>query len=93
MIKRYLHIGFIWKSGSKADTIAPLIENNVDDWFKYGGNCWLVYTKYDQSQWTEFLSKHIAPNDSFAIYEVTNLPKSNGRLAPKLWEWFNKPRF
>jgi hypothetical protein len=97
MLKRYLHIGFAWGSGiGTADKIAPLIENPeaVDDWFKYGGNCWIVYTQYTQSEWSTFLRRHIdTDKDYVVVCEVTDLPSSNGNLPKNMWEWFNRQRF
>ena len=96
MPKRYLHIGFVWGSGvAAANKVAPIIESdeNVDDWFKYGGNCWIVYTRYDQSAWSDVLRKHIDPQkDYLMIYELTNLPSSNGSLPANMWDWFNRQR-
>jgi hypothetical protein len=78
----------------KTDEIQRLIEapSAVEDWFKYGGNCWIVYTGHDQSAWADYLRPHIG-SSSLIICEVTNLSQSNGALAGQLWEWFNRFRF
>jgi hypothetical protein len=94
MAKKYLHIGVNWVGVPKPDEIQRLIEspNAVEDWFKYGGNCWLVFTQHDQTAWADYLKPHIG-SGSLVIYEVVNLGNSNGILPINMWEWFNKVRF
>jgi hypothetical protein len=95
MANKYLHIGIAWGGPPKTATIAALIETPTvcDDWFKYGGNNWLVYTAFTQSAWAAYLKVHLGPKDSMVIYEVTNLNYSDGMLPSKMWEWFNRIRF
>jgi hypothetical protein len=94
MANKYLHIGFQWVGAPRTQEAANLIETPgvVDDWFKYGGNCWIVYTQYNQTAWAEYLSKILGTYDSVMIYEVTNLNHTNGRLPGNFWDWFNKYR-
>jgi hypothetical protein len=93
-VKKYLHVGIHWVGAPRTDEIQRLIEapNAAEDWFKYGGNCWVVYSQYDQKAWAEYLSPHVGES-SLIILEVTNMQQTNGRLIPSLWEWFNKLRY
>jgi hypothetical protein len=95
MGKKYLHIGFSWGANANPAAVKSLIENyaNAEDWFYYGGNCWIVYTQYSQTQWSEYLRANIAQTDSLVICEIANLSSSDGQLPVALWEWFNRPRF
>jgi hypothetical protein len=91
-VNKYLHIGINWVGPSKSDEIHDLIVSNVDDWFRYGGNCWIIWTKYDQTSWAKFLQPHMGKS-YLVVYEVTNLASSNGILPTDRWEWFNRFRY
>ena len=94
-MKQYLHIGINWGSYVRNEEIHNLItaEGAVEDWFRYGNNCWIIYTAYTQTQWAEHLTPHIGVGASLIIYEVANLPQTNGLLPPGSWEWFTRLRY
>jgi hypothetical protein len=92
-MRRYLHIGIHWNGRPLTDAIHKLVTapSAAEDWFMYGGNCWIVYTTHTQTEWGEYIRPHISES-TLLIYEVVNLPYSNGSATPGLWEWFNRVR-
>jgi hypothetical protein len=91
---KYLHIGIVWNGPSKFNEVQALIDKVPNtDWFRYGGNCWLIHTSYTQTQWAEYIHPHLNQADQLLIYEVASLTQSDGWLPRKLWEWFRALRY
>lgn len=95
MAKKYVHIGINWIGPPKTEEIHQLVmaPNAAEDWIKYGGNSWIVYSQYDQNAWAEYLRPHIRTADTLLIYEIVNLHQSAGWAPKWLWDWINRPRF
>jgi len=94
MANKCLHIAFHWNGPAKPDEAARLIERPevAEDWFKYGGNCWIVYTPHNQTAWSTYLKEALGQYDSVIICEITNLNHTNGWLPANFWPWFNQYR-
>lgn len=97
---RCLHIGLSWRDPAEMGRVAikddarSAIEeaSETKDWLAYGGNCWLVITELSQEDWCHRLKPLLSSSLDLFIYEVANLPESDGRADPHLWVWFRKER-
>jgi|SRR5271157_2994524 len=95
--KRYVHIAFHYPPTMDAlaaeHRIQPII-NTADDWLKYAGNCWIVWSPHTAKQWYE---KFAAVKELGACYVlIVNLdlaPENRaGQLPDWAWSWIQKKR-
>lgn len=88
----YLHIGFHFASMPKTTELEPIFMNFSDDWVRYAGNCWLVWTKYSQAQWLEALKPQLGEHDHVLILEIKPSQPLSGWLPQWIWNWLYKVR-
>ena len=95
--KRYIHISFHF--------VAPMTElegahrvqsvvNTADDWLKYAGNCWIVWSRLTPKQWFEkFEAVPELSKCSVLIVRLDLSPENrSGQLPEWAWEWMRKAR-
>ena len=91
MAKQYLHIAFHSVGQPLIKELEPVFGNLAEDWIRYSGNCWIVWTSNDPNAWHAALKPHMRPDDQFLILGLKN-GIAVGWLPQWIWDWINKPR-
>jgi hypothetical protein len=92
--KKYLHISFYYPPSMSeleaAHRIQPII-NAADDWLKYAGNCWIVWTSQTPQQWYEkFIAIPELKSCSIFIVKIDLSPSPDnraGQFQKWVWDW------
>ena len=93
--KRYIHISFHYPPPltelEAAHRIQPII-NTADDWLKYAGNCWIVWSALTPKQWYEkFAAVPELSKCSVLIVRLDLSPENRaGQLPQWVWDWIQK---
>jgi hypothetical protein len=97
MNKKYLHISFHFPPPlselEATHHIQPII-NTADDWLKYTGNCWIVWSSLGPKQWFEkFEAVPELIKCSILIVKLDLTPDNRaGQLPQWVWDWIQKTR-
>ena len=43
--KKYFHVGFGFATEPLGSELEPAFNKYADDWVRYNGNCWIIYTQ------------------------------------------------
>ena len=70
MKKKYLHISFNSEHEGTLEELEPIFESMSDDWIRYSGNCWIVWTSYSPKEWFDVLEPILEVNNLIVILEV-----------------------
>jgi hypothetical protein len=97
--KHYLHISFHYPPPMSeleaAHRIQPII-NTADDWLKYAGNCWIVWSSQKPQEWFDkFAAVDALKPCSIFIVKIDLSPSPDNRAGqfPKwVWEWIGRTR-
>lgn len=95
--KRYTHISFHFPPPMTelegAHRVQPII-NSADDWLKYAGNCWIVWSALSPKQWFEkFETVPELSKCSILIVKLDLTPENRaGQLPQWIWDWIQKSR-
>jgi hypothetical protein len=87
----YFHISFVWKNTFKTTVLDPIFDL-ADEWIRYGGYNWIIYTREDQLIWTKRLWAVLGADDQLMILELTKPPLASGMMPQWVWDWMNKSR-
>lgn len=91
-MKRFLIISFSFDGGKRKDTeLEPFFTKHADDWLRYGGVNWIVWTEHSPSRWNDLVKPHLTGNDQVLIYGIKNSDRS-GLLYKWVWEWLDRKR-
>lgn len=73
--------------------IQPII-NGADDWLKYAGNCWIVWSSKTPQQWYEqFAPIERLKQCSIFIVKLDLSPENRAGQFPQwVWDWIQKTR-
>jgi hypothetical protein len=100
--KHYLHISFQFNTPFTElkhlqEAIHNIVTTSAEDWMKYGGNCWIVWTRDSAKQWVERFNPIPAMrmNSILAteIELVASPVKFYGQFPSEIWEWLNRQRY
>jgi hypothetical protein len=99
--KRYLHISFQFnvpfpQVKTLQDAIHNIVMNSSEDWMRYGGNCWIVWTRDSAKMWVErFNPIPLMGMNSILAVEIAVVAspvKLYGQFPAEIWEWLNRQR-
>jgi hypothetical protein len=97
----YLHISFQFnvpfiQLKQMQDAVHLMVTNHAEDWMRYGGNCWIIWTPEGARDWVQRLNQIPSmPMNSINCVEIelSNDPFKNwGQFPQQIWDWFNRPR-
>jgi len=73
--------------------IQPVI-NMADDWLKYAGNCWIVWSAKTPTEWhAQFQTIERLKNCTIFIINLDISPGNRAGQAPMwVWDWIGKRR-
>jgi hypothetical protein len=96
--RRYTHISFHFPPGvselEASHYIQPVI-NKADDWLKYTGNCWIVWSSKTPTEWYEqFAGIERLKACSILVVKLDLTPQNRAGQFPEwIWDWIHKPRY
>lgn len=89
-MKRYLHLSFNFSDKTRMDKVQSILNSHSEDWLKYNGNCWIVWTSLNGPQLYNELSKVLTTSENVFIIEPK--PGVFGYMPQWIWDWANKKR-
>jgi hypothetical protein len=92
MKKRYLHVGFSFKTISLVKELEPIFNLMGEDWIRYTDNCWIVWTKYDPQEWLKKLQPKLGSSNHILILELASGQSLGGFVPQWIWDWLLKNR-
>ena len=95
--RRYMLISFHYPptiSELEASNYIQRVINGADDWLKYAGNCWIVWSAKSPKEWyAEFERIEQLHNCSIFIVKLDLSPENRGGQFPQwVWDWIQKAR-
>lgn len=91
MTRRFLHIGFIFSGPPRIKDLEPVFDASNDDWMRYAGTNWVVWTERPASEWYALVRSYIAPNEQVLIVGL-NMEDRSGWLPSWMWDWMDSRR-
>lgn len=85
MARRFLHLFLEFGD----DRTEPDLRKTLDkalDWYKYGPNCWILWTSGSPDKWYVRLDKLIQKGDRVFICEL-NIRERRGLMPRDFWEF------
>ncbi len=90
--KRYLHIGFYFAGIPLIKELEPIFASLSEDWIRYAGNCWIVWTANSPEEWLRAFQPKLGIKDKMLILELSSGQEPNGYLPEWIWHWLFKNR-
>ena len=87
----FLHVGFNFVAVPQIISMEPWIQSVADDWVRYAGNNWIIWTNRAPQEVSAQLGRAIGPNDLLFVTRITTAD-SSGYLPQWIWDWINQPR-
>jgi len=91
MVNKFLHFGFALPDPRLMPNIDATLNGVGDDWIRYAGNNWIVWTARSPHAWFDILRPHLGPNGQLLISEL-NLENRAGYLSQWIWDWIDGKR-
>jgi hypothetical protein len=94
MEKKYFQITFHFSGQPIAKELESTFTTLAEDWLRYSGNCWIIYTSKQPAELFNALKPFLKnPQDQILILELKkNQGVLHGWLQPWIWDWLNKVR-
>ena len=90
---RYFHIGVSIPEGVVAQSVQDALDARCEDWLKYAGNCFIVWTTLDAGTLAGIvLSVSGMSKGSFLVVEIDTTIKGFGYISQWVLDWINKDR-
>ena len=88
---RFLHVGINFLGEPKFSALEPVINSIADDWIRYGGNCWILWTSKTPEQCSNVLRAHLT-GDQFLVLPIDRTDQAQGWMPQWIWDWINRSR-
>lgn len=90
-MKKYLHVAFQYAEDRRIQDWESVFDT-ADDWLRYAGNCWILYTSLSPEEWYNRIKPHLKESERFLICELV-IGNRQGWMNQFAWEWLNKLRY
>lgn len=89
---RFLHIGIVYYyEFSNYKDLEIVFNFSGDDWVRYSGTNWIVWTDKSVQYWNDTVRTRLPPNSQLLIVKL-DTSERHGLLPKWIWEWLDRPR-